>query len=54
MGICKQKSLEKNIKREKKTDRPHLKSLKNIFCLKKKLNCPFFSFFRPNIPAVCH
>ncbi len=47
-----QKLLEKNINREKMTGRPHLKSLKNIFCLKKKLNCPFFfSFLRPNIPA---
>ncbi len=25
--------------------RPHLKSLKNIFCLKKKLNCLFFLAF---------
>ncbi len=37
------------IKREKKTGRPHLTNLKNVFCLKKKLNCLFFSFFRPNI-----
>ena len=29
--------IRKNIKREKKTGRPHLKSfkLKNVFCLKK-------------------
>ncbi len=59
MGICKQKLLEKNIKREKKTGRPHFKNLKNVFCLNNKINCFFFfSFFRPNIPtdkpAICH
>ena len=44
--ICTQKLLEKNIKREKTTGRPHLKNLNNIFCLKKKLNYLFFKLFR--------
>ena len=36
MYIRTQKLLEKNIKREKTTGRPHLKNLNNIFCLIKK------------------
>ncbi len=41
--------IRKNIKREKKTGRPHLKNLKNVFYLKKKLNCLFFLAFLDQI-----
>ena len=37
--------LEKNIKREKKTGRPHLKNLKNSFFFKKKIKLSFFLAF---------
>ena len=39
-----QKLLEKNIKREKTTGRPHLKNFKNIFCFKNKFNWLFLAF----------
>jgi hypothetical protein len=43
--ICKQKLLEKNMKREKKTGQPCLKDLKNVFCLIKKIKLSFFYLF---------
>jgi hypothetical protein len=46
---CKQKLLEKNIKREKKTGRPHLKNFKKCFLLKKKIKLSFFLAFLDQI-----
>ncbi len=57
MGIYASRNYWKKTLKEKKrpVDPTPLKKFKKCFLLKKKLNCLFFfSFFRPNIPAICH
>ncbi len=44
-----QAEIEKNIKIEKTSGRPHIKNLNNVFCLRKKIKLSFFLAFLDNI-----